>query len=162
MVVVQNAITEPVKSFGVKYTKDALDKIVEITKGYPFFIQQMCKIVFDNTDGKIIEVTNVELSIKEFFKVLDNGFFQVRYERCSDTEKTFIFSMVSCGKLPCSISNISKHCKKNGKSISPTRAKLIDKGIIYPVKHGELDFTVPEFTGYIQRLDEYKQWCEEN
>lgn len=33
---------------------------------------------------------------------------------------------------------------------------------IYPVRHSELDFTVPEFSGYIQRLDEYNQWCEEN
>ena len=158
---IYNAIIEPVKSFGVKYTDEALDKIADITSGYPFFIQQMCKIVYDNTDGKIIDITNVELSVKEFFKVLDNGFFKVRYERCSDAEKTFVFAMVDCDKLPCSISNISKYYGKNGKSISPIRAKLIDKGIIYPVKHGELDFTVPEFTGYIQRLDEYKHWCDE-
>ena len=37
--------------------------------------------------------------------------------------------------------------------------QLISKGIIYPVRYKELDFTVPEFSGYIQRLEEYKQWC---
>ena len=31
--------------------------------------------------------------------------------------------------------------------------------IVGPVRYKELDFTVPEFSGYIQRLDEYKQWC---
>ena len=51
---------------------------------------------------------------------------------------------------------------KSVNAISTTRAQLISKGIIYPVRYKELDFTVPEFTGYIQRLDEYKQWCEEN
>ena len=34
----------------------------------------------------------------------------------------------------------------------------VSKGIIYPVRYKELDFTVPEFAGFIQRLDEYKQW----
>lgn len=53
---------------------------------------------------------------------------------------------------------IRRACNVN--SISTTRAQLINKGIIYPVRYKELDFTVPEFAGYIQRLDEYRQWCE--
>ena len=93
-----------------------------------------------------------------FFETLDNGFFRVRYERCSDMDKRFIFAMVKCGKLPCTISNISKYFGRNGKAISPTRAQLINKGIIYPVKYGELDFTVPEFSGFIERLEEYNEW----
>ena len=51
--------------------------------------------------------------------------------------------------------------KKKVKTISPTRAQLINKGIIYPVRYSELDFTVPKFGGFIQRSDEYKDWCEE-
>ena len=51
--------------------------------------------------------------------------------------------------------------KKKVKTISPTRAQLINKGIICPVRHSELDFTVPKFSGFIQRSDEYKDWCEE-
>lgn len=34
------------------------------------------------------------------------------------------------------------------------------EGIIYPVRYKELDFAVPEFSGYIQRLTEYRQWSE--
>ena len=34
----------------------------------------------------------------------------------------------------------------------------INKGIIYPVRYSELDFTVPEVAGFIRRLEEYKQW----
>lgn len=155
------AIVEPAKKFNVEYSKEAIDEIFKITKGYPFFIQQLCKIVYDYTDEKIIDISNINCNIDEFFCALDEGFFKSRYERCSDMEKIFVFSMVKCGKLPCTISNISKHFGKNGKSISPTRAKLIDKGIIYPTKHGELDFTVPEFDGFIRRLGEYKEWLHQ-
>ena len=152
------AIEEPVKRFGVSYTKEAINDIINITKGYPFFIQQFCQIVYNNANDKIIQKINIEKSVDEFFEILDIGFFRVRYERCSDGEKKFIFAMVKCGELPCTISNIGKQLDKKVRTISPTRAQLINKGIIFPVRHSELDFTVPEFDNYIRRLDEYQQW----
>ncbi|MDD6217401.1 MAG: ATP-binding protein [Roseburia sp.] len=154
----QKAIEEPAKKFHVSYTDDAIEKIVSITKGYPFFIQQLCQIVYKNTEKEKIEVSDVEKSIGEFLKTLDEGFFKSRYERCAESDKKFIFAMVKCGELPCTISNVAKNLGKSVGSISTTRAQLISKGIIYPVRYKELDFTVPEFSGYIQRLDEYQQW----
>ena len=158
----RKAIEEPAKKFGVFYTKEAIEEIIDITKGYPFFIQQMCQVVYKNTDDKTIQDTHVKNNINEFFELLDVGFFKARYERCAESDKKFIFAMVKCGELPCTISNVAKNLHKSVNAISTTRAQLISKGIIYPVRYKELDFTVPEFTGYIQRLDEYKQWCEEN
>lgn len=155
------AITEPAKKFGISYEREAVDEIINITKGYPFFIQQMCQIVYEKTNRDVIRVSDIQDVVKLFFETLDAGFFRVRYERCSDSDKKFLFAMVRCGELPCTISGISKWLKKKGKTISPTRAQLINKGIIYPVRYSELDFTVPEFSGFIQRLDEYGQWCEE-
>lgn len=155
----KKAIEEPVKNLGVSYTDEAIDKIVEITKGYPFFIQQLCQIVFNRTDSKIIDKDDVDSCITEFLTMLDNGFFKSRYERCAESDKKFIFAMVKCGELPCTISNVAKNMKKSVNSISTIRAQLISKGIIYSVRYKELDFTVPEFSGYIQRLDEYIQWC---
>lgn len=152
------AIEEPVKKFGVSYTKEAINDIINITKGYPFFIQQFCQIVYNNVNDKIIQKMDIEKNVDEFFEVLDIGFFRVRYERCSDGEKKFIFAMAKCGELPCTISNIGKQLNKKVRTISPTRAQLINKGIIFSVRHSELDFTVPEFDNYIRRLDEYQQW----
>lgn len=157
----KNAIEEPVKKLGVSYTQDAINQIIAITKGYPFFIQQLCQVVYKNTNKKEIEKDDIEGCLKEFFDVLDVGFFKVRYERCSEGEKKFIFAMVKCGELPCTISNIAKKMKKNVNSISTARAQLISKGIIYPVRYKEVDFTVPEFSGFIQRLEEYQEWLKE-
>ena len=157
----RKAIVEPAKRFGISYTDEAIDEIIRITKGYPFFIQQLCQIVYNNMKNEMIVRSDIEDSIPAFFKVLDTGFFKVRYERCSEGDKKFIFAMVRCGELPCTISNIARQLDKNVKQISPTRAQLINKGIIYPVRHSELDFTVPEFSGFIQRTSEYVQWDEE-
>lgn len=157
----KKAIEEPIKKFNVSYTKEAINKIIEITKGYPFFIQQLCQIIYKNTDTNLIEETDVDCNINEFLKVLDEGFFKSRYERCAESDKKFIFAMVKCGELPCTISNIAYNLGKDVSSISTTRAQLINKGIIYSVRYKELDFTVPEFSGFIKRLDEYKQWLNQ-
>ena len=155
----EKAIEEPAKKFNIIYAHEATNKIVEITKGYPFFIQQLCKIVYDKTNKDGIELSDVENCIDEFLSSLDERFFKSRYERCAESDKKFIFAMVECGELPCTISNVAHNLNKTVGSISTTRAQLISKGIIYPVRYKELDFTVPEFSGYIQRLEEYKQWC---
>ena len=155
----EKEIEEPAKKFNIIYAHEATNKIVEITKGYPFFIQQLCKIVYDKTNKDVIELSDVENCIDEFLSSLDERFFKSRYERCAESDKKFIFAMVECGELPCTISNVAHNLNKTVGSISTTRAQLISKGIIYPVRYKELDFTVPEFSGYIQRLEEYKQWC---
>lgn len=158
----KKAIEIPANKFGITYSDKAIKKIITLTKGYPFFIQQMCQIVFKNTNEKEINISDIEEGINEFFETLDIGFFKVRYERCADSDKKFVFAMVKCGELPCTISNIAKNLHKNVNQISTTRAQLINKGIIFPIRYKELDFTVPEFSGYIRRLDEYEKWLEEN
>ena len=108
----RKAIEEPAKKFGITYTDDAIKEIIAVTKGYPFFIQQMCQVVYNNTDTKIIQADQINQNINEFFKMLDTGFFKVRDERCSDGEKNFVFAMVYCDELPCTISNVSKNLRK--------------------------------------------------
>ena len=156
------AIIRPAEKLHVSYTEEAIREIVSVTKGYPFFIQQLCQIVFQDTDDEVIGIKDVKNSLNRFFHELDNGFFKVRYERCSEADKKFVFAMVKCGELPCTISNVAKVMGKQVSSISTSRAQLIAKGIIYSVKYKELDFTVPEFSGFIQRLEEYRDWEQEN
>lgn len=157
----EKAITEPVRKLGAEYDEAAVKRIFGTTRGYPFFIQQLCQIVYENAEGSVITEEDVLSAEPEFYRVLDNGFFKVRYERCSDADKKFIFAMVHCGELPCTISNVAKNLHKRVSAISTMRAQLISKGIIYSEKHGELDFTVPEFDGFIRRHPDYEQWLKD-
>lgn len=158
----EEAIIYPAEKMGVHYTAKAVERIISTTHGYPFYIQQLCQIVYQNTDSDTITEKDVEENIESFFQILDNGFFKVRYERCAISDKKFVFAMVKSGQLPCTISDVANILGKNVTSISTTRAQLINKGIIYPRRYKELDFTVPEFDEFIRRLDEYKQWALEH
>lgn len=156
----KKAIIEPAKKFGVSYSDEAVAYITKVSKGYPFFIQQLCKIVYQENSAETIEAEVVESVLPKYYEALDNGFFKVRYERCSDSEKKFAFAMVACEVLPCTISNVAAQLHKTTQAISLTRGQLINKGIIYSVRYSELDFTVPDFDGYIQRLGDYQEWKE--
>ena len=89
----------------------------------------------------------------EFQAFLDESFFKVRFDRCTKREHDFLFAMVKCGELPCTISNVASFMGKPVKSISPLRAQLISKGIIYSTGRGEVDFTVPLFDSYLKRVN---------
>lgn len=155
----EQAIRNPAAKLGVTYTIDAINEIVDVTGCYPYFVQLMCKILFDECKDTVTSEL-VKSSISKFHKLLDDGFFRSRYLKCSDTEKKFIFAMVECGGLPAAISDIARNLNKQVTSISPTRAQLINKGIVFSVEYSKLDFTVPKFDEFINRLDEYKAYRE--
>lgn len=161
---VKKAILEPLRigNIPVKYSEEALTEIIKITEGYPFFVQQLCHTIFESMSSSSVtseDVLNIE---KEYYAILDKGFYNSRYQRCTERDKRFIFAMVRCGELPCTISAVAQNIRKSVNSISPIRAQLINKGIIYPVRYKELDFTVPKFDEFISRRSEYQGWLEEN
>ena len=151
----KDAIVKPAEQLAVHYDKAALERIIQETKGYPYFIQELCSAVWNefNLDSGVIKKENVENAIPQFYENLDRGFYKMRYDRCTHVEKVFIFAMVKCGDLPCTISNVARIMKKEVKSISPYRAQLINKGVIYATGHAEIDFTVPGFDEYLKRIN---------
>ena len=147
------AIINRAKEFNVVYDSAAIYKIIQLTKGYPYFIQELCSTVWEYSETEIIQLSDVERVVATFLSQLDESFFKVRYERCTKTEHDFLFAMVKCGELPCAISNVAKILRKKVSTISPLRAQLISKGIIHSTGHAEIDFTVPLFDEYLRRIN---------
>ena len=147
----RDAIIVPAKDLDVDYTEEAVQKILDETKGYPYFIQEICSTIWENHDGKQIDLDAVVTNIPAANKKLDAGFFQVRYDRCTGMEKQFMAGMVKCGELPCTIANVATAMGRTARSISPYRSQLIHKGLIYATSYGEIDFTVPRFDEFMKR-----------
>lgn len=149
----RHAITEPAVDFDVIYTEDALKNIIEITEKYPYFIQAFCSILWQSINKARINIEDVKKVIDDFWTEMDKGFFMVRFERTTKREKQFMFAMVKCGDLPCTISNVATIMNMSANKISTFRAQLINKGLIYATGHAEIDFTVPQFDGFLKRVN---------
>gem|GEM_PF-1000 len=139
----EDAIIIPAEKLGVSYSAEAIRKIIESTEGYPYFIQEMCSTIWENHEKKKIEAGDVHASIERTNEKLDTGFFQVRYDRCTQTEKSFMTAMVKCGRQPCTIADVAVMMGRKVSSVYIFRSSLIGKGLIYSTRYGEIDFTVP-------------------
>ena len=117
----RDAIVVPAEEEGKKYEPAAIDEIIRATGSYPYFIQEFCYQVWNNADGDTITLKDVKGSEKQYIETLDNGFFMVRFERCTDREKNFMYAMVDCGELPCTISNVAKNMQKQSAHSSSTK-----------------------------------------
>ena len=147
----KDAIVGPAQELGVAYTEEAIQKILDVTKGYPYFIQEICSTIWENHTNTLIDLDAVSSNLEAANRKLDAGFFRVRYDRCTGTEKRFMAAMVRCGALPCTIANVAVAMKRPAKSIATYRSQLIHKGLIYATNHGEIDFTVPQFDEFLRR-----------
>jgi hypothetical protein len=149
------ALADPARSRDVVFEDAALDYVFKQTEGYPYFLQQYGKYIWDvASDGRITRA-DAQAGAREAQERLDDGFFLVRYERASRTERRFLHAMAHCEGPPYSIADVTRELgKTDQRSISVQRNALIKKGLIYAPRHGTVDYTVPRFAGYLERRGE--------
>jgi hypothetical protein len=82
---------------------------------------------------------------------LDSGFFRVRFDRLTPSEKRYILAMAWLGSGPHRSGDIADRLGRKVTSVAPTRNSLIAKGMIYSPNHGDTSFTVPLFDGFMKR-----------
>lgn len=60
--------------------------------------------------------------------------------------------MAELGPGPHRSGDVAEILNRKSQSLAPTRAKLIEKGMIWSPSHGDTAFTVPLFDGYMKRI----------
>ncbi len=147
----RDALVLPVRALGVEYDPDAVDFVVEYTQGYPYFIQEYGKFLWDEASDSPItrfEATQV-LPLVE--AKLDESFFRVRVDRATELELKYLFAMAELGPDPHRASEVAKKIHRTTEQAGPIRSRLIDKGLLYTPGHGYAAFTVPQFDRYMLR-----------
>lgn len=147
----QQAVQKPIIDEEASITAEALDLIVERTRGYPFFLQEWASVIWNNAEGPVITYNDADTSYAETLASLDDGFFKVRIDRLTKGEVQFVKSMAQLGDGPYAMADITKMMSRTQKSLGPARASIISKGMIYSTDHGYLDFTVPLFAEFMRR-----------
>lgn len=145
------AIARPLDAEGVKISDAAINRIVDVTHGYPFFLQEWGHAVWDISEGPNISLDDVENSRDPVLASLDDGFFKVRMDRLTRAETSFVAAMARLGDGPYPIADIAREMGRKTQSLGPSRASIIHKGMIYSAEHGYLDFTVPLFADFMRR-----------
>jgi hypothetical protein len=152
------ALTRPAAGLGVYYTDEALIKIVTLTKGYPYFLQQWGYEVWNVAKNSPITLEDVTEAGVNAIRSLDESFFKVRFDRCTPAEKRYMRALAELGDGAQRSGDIAEMLGVKVTTVAPTRSKLILKGMIYSPQHGETKFTVPLFDEYMRRVMPGGDW----
>lgn len=145
------ALVEPARRLGVDFEVDALGAVVDFTEGYPYFLQEYGNALWDQIDESPVTAADVLLAQAAVEAKLDGGFFRVRIERTSELEQRYLRAMAELGPEPQRAKDVAALLDRTSEQLAPTRARLIDKGLLYTPGRGLAAFTVPQFDRFMRR-----------
>jgi len=147
----RDALVLPARVLGVEFDPGAVDFMVDYTQGYPYFLQEYGRIVWDETSVSPVTLDDVKSVLPLVEAGLDESFFRVRAERTTELELRYLYAMAQLGPKPHRASEVARRIQRTVEQAGPIRSRLIDKGLLYTPGHGYAAFTVPQFDRYILR-----------
>ncbi|WP_240541396.1 ATP-binding protein [Bifidobacterium santillanense] len=134
------------------FEDDALDRLIQLSQGYPYFIQAYGSAAFEASDSSPIPLSAVNRGEATARASIDDGLYESRWQRASQSERTYMRVMAELGKEVCSSSEIADKAGKTTPELSRTRKRLIEAGLAYSPERGLIAFTVPGMGEYIRRI----------
>lgn len=163
----RDAILKPIRDAGspITLSKRYVDDIVRSSAGYPYFIQFICREVFDIALQKFETGENLSVPMDDIIRKLDVDFFAGRWARVTDRQRDLL-SVVA--HLPNSdeeftvqevVDESRRRLKKpfGASHVSQMLAALTSSGIVYKNRHGRYSFAVPLFNQFILRQEKEMQ-----
>lgn len=148
---VTNALQNPVRREDVVFDREAIQRIYFYTQGYPYFLQEWGYQAWNQAGSSPITLSLIEQATSTVIRRLDENFFRVRLDRLTPSEKRFLRAMAELRMENMKIKDIALQLGMTVTALSPTRAKLVRKGMVYSPAHGVLAFTVPLFGDFMLR-----------
>lgn len=160
----REAILKPVEvaDCPIQLSDDSVEVIIYESGGYPYFIQFICREVFDvfiqqNEQGELGTVP-----IEAIQQKLDADFFAGRWARITDRQKELL-KVIANLEEPDEEFTIQELVEKS-KELLPKPfsashanqmlASLAERGMIYKNRVGKYSFAVPLLGRFIRRIDE--------
>lgn len=145
------ALQQPVKDLGVMFADEALNEIIKVTRGYPYFLQEWGYQAWNVAQTSPITLADVQEATRQSIARLDADFFRVRFDRLTPAEKKYVRALAELGSDPQRSGDIAEKLGVPVNRVAPLRSQLIKKGMIYSPAHGDTAFTVPLFEDFLKR-----------
>ena len=122
-------IKTPASEVGIYYSKDSINLIKELCGNKPFYIQVLCRKIFEKLKKQevfsknIIDTLIVESAMDDAIGNLNSHFCHI-FENCTDYQKDLLQSVANMNN-----EKIKKLFSDNSKRIE--RIQLIQRGLIY-------------------------------
>lgn len=157
----RDAIVKPIEKAGCPFplSDELLDQIVQESGGYPYFVQFICREVYDVAVQKHVAGEPLYVNMEDITRKLDMDFFAGRWARATDRQRDLLQAIAQLDNCDEEFSVLqvvrkSKELPMNPFSSSHVNqmlAKLADAGLVYKNRHGRYSFAVPLLGRFIRR-----------
>jgi len=157
----RDAILKPIddEKCPVNFTNESVDLIINESGGYPYFIQFICREVFDVFIQKVNDNETPSAPISDIILKLDTVFFAGRWAKATDRQRELMSLISKLGNCDSEytvqeIVELSKRISEKpfGNShINQMLSTLSNSGLVYKNRHGKYSFAVPLFGQFIRR-----------
>jgi hypothetical protein len=153
----RDALVLPAEREGASYEEGAVRLTLELTQGYPFYIQEFGKHIWNLAKASPITRDDVDAATRRAEEALDQGIYEVRIQRAAAKERRYLRAMAELGSGPYRVGAVATKMASTTTALSTVRQKLLDRGLVYATAdYGYVDFTVPRFDEFMRRHMAFK------
>lgn len=160
----EEAIREPVEDAEcpVRLSDDSVNTIINMSGGYPYFIQFICREVYDAFIPMIDKGESASVPAAEIEQKLDTDFFAGRWARASDRQRALLFvisRLESCDD-EFTVQEVVEESKRaldkpfSSSHVNQLLVALASQGLVYKNRHGKYSFAVPLLGQFISRQEQ--------
>ncbi len=157
----KQAIRKPIEDAQcpLRLNDHAVDKIFDLSGGYPYFIQFICREVFDAFIQRADQGEPASVPVVEIEQKLDTDFFAGRWARTTDRQREllFVISQLEHGDDEFRVQEVVEKSKQaldkpiGSSQVNQMLAALAAQGLVYKNRHGRYSFAVPMLGRFIRR-----------
>jgi len=156
---VKEAIQKPLESYTLSLTDESINQIVELSGGYPYFVQFICREVYDLFILKMSTGTQPSVPTSEIVQKLDSDFFAGRWARATDRQRELlaVIATLDCSDVEFSVQEVVSKSKEilekpfSSSHINQMLSTLSGAGLVYKNRYGKYSFAVPLLGAFIKR-----------
>ena len=149
----EEAISRPIEDSAcpVKFTGESVETIYTATLGYPYFIQYVCREVYDVwvMKGEAGEQMT-PIPVENIMRKLDTDFFAGRWARATDRQRDLlkVIAQLDTASSEFTVQEIAEMSRTvlersfGGSQISQMLASLSDAGLVYKNRWGKYSLAV--------------------
>lgn len=148
---VTSAVVVPSNEIGVEWEAAATDAIVDLSDGFPFFVQTWAYHTWNVAVDDPISTHDVELAAPHANLALDTSFFAARVARIPSSEVNYVRALASLGPGPHRSGEVAEAMGMTTSQVAALRDRLINEGVVYSPRYGWIEFAIPHFDRFVRR-----------
>lgn len=157
----RDAIIKPIDDTKcpIRFNEESIKRVIKESGGYPYFIQFICREVYDVFLQKVSDGKHPSVPMEEIIMKLDKDFFSGRWAKATDRQRELLAVIASSSNCQAefTVQEVVEESKKHlSNPFSSSHANqmlssLTNAGLIYKNRHGKYSFAVPLMDRFILR-----------